>query len=133
MINMMYFYKCDVCDQIVAASEELNNPLSCCNRTMELLVPGSSDGAVEKHVPVYSLDGHKLTVSVGVDPHPMMEEHYIEWICVVTCCRVLWMPLEPGMPPVAYFRIGKREKVKAIYAYCNIHELWVNMIEEEEM
>lgn len=126
----MYFYKCEVCGQIVASTEDLVNPLSCCGEPMHILIPGTSDGAAEKHVPIYSIDGHNLIVTVGADPHPMTEEHYIEWICLVTCQGVQWHPLKPGVPPVACFRIKRDEQVMAIYEYCNIHGLWAYINEQ---
>lgn len=127
---IMYFYKCDICGQIVASTEELINPLSCCNHEMRLLTPAESDGALEKHVPVYSIEGETLTVSIGSEPHPMVPEHYIEWVCLVTCCGVQWQPLEPGIAPVATFKVKPGEQVVAIYEYCNIHGLYIYSSED---
>ena len=52
----------------------------CCGQKMTELVPGTSDGAHEKHVPVVAIDGDKVTVEVGSVEHPMVEAHYIQWI-----------------------------------------------------
>ena len=46
---------------------------------MPELKAGVTDAAVEKHVPVYTLDGNLVHV-VGEIKHPMLEEHFIEWI-----------------------------------------------------
>ena len=130
MNDKMYFYKCETCEQIVASNEDLANPLSCCDKPMNLLIPCISDGAVEKHVPVFSVDGQNITVTVGSEPHPMTEEHYIEWICLVTDQGVQWQPLSPNEAPSACFRLRKDEKIRNIYEYCNIHGLWVYSNEE---
>ena len=42
---------------------------------------GRSSG---KHVPSYVVDGNKVKVTVGSVEHPMVENHYIEWIAVET-------------------------------------------------
>lgn len=121
----MYFYRCEECGRMVASKEELEQPLSCCNKEMTLLIPQSDETASEKHVPMYTVEGHTLLVTVGSVPHPMTKEHHIEWICLVTSCSVQWQPLSEGSAPVASFRIRKGEKIKAIYEYCNIHGLWL--------
>ena len=40
--------------------------------------------AVEKHVPVYTVEGSHVHVVVGETKHPMLEEHFIEWITLNT-------------------------------------------------
>lgn len=118
------FYKCDICGQIMASIGEASNTLTCCSQKMHEIIPCSTDGAHEKHVPVYEIHGHKVTVQIGEIEHPMLEEHYIEWICLVTCCGIQWRPLKPGDEPKACFRIKSSEKVIAVYEYCSIHGLW---------
>jgi superoxide reductase len=57
--------------------------LTCCGHPMELLKPGSTDGAQEKHVPVIidkvkdcNIAGACLyDVQVGSIEHPMLPEH----------------------------------------------------------
>ena len=44
----------------------------------------TTDAAVEKHVPVIQIDGSKVTVTVGSAEHPMIPEHYIQWIALAT-------------------------------------------------
>ena len=43
-----------------------------------------TDAAVEKHVPVYTVDKQYVHVVVGETKHPMLEEHFIEWITLNT-------------------------------------------------
>ena len=74
------FYRCNHCGNIVAVVRDGGVTPSCCGEPMELLVAGSTDAATEKHVPVVAQDGNHIVVSVGEVAHPMLEEHYIEWI-----------------------------------------------------
>ena len=76
----MKFYKCDVCGKIVAMVKATDVDTVCCSQAMRELVPGTTDGAVEKHVPVYTVTGNTVTVKVGSTAHPMTEAHQIEWI-----------------------------------------------------
>lgn len=118
------FYRCETCGQIMATVGEVTNPLSCCGQEMKHLQADVIDADKEKHVPVYHVSGHKVMVDIGKFPHPMIEDHYIEWICLVTCCGIQWKPLEPGDAPTVTFRIQKDEVVQNVYAYCNVHGLW---------
>ena len=76
----MKFYKCAHCGQIVAIVKKTGVPIMCCGEAMQEIVPGTTDAAVEKHVPVYKVEGNKVTVTVGSVEHPMLEEHFIEWM-----------------------------------------------------
>ena len=51
---------------------------------MQELVPGTVDAAKEKHIPEVVVDGQKVTVTVGSVEHPMVPEHYIEWVSIQT-------------------------------------------------
>ena len=75
----MKFYQCEHCGQIVAIVKETGVPIMCCGQAMKEIVPGTSDGAVEKHVPVIEVNGNKVTVKIGEVDHPMLPEHFIEW------------------------------------------------------
>ena len=88
------------------------------------LVPGTTDAAVEKHVPVVNVEGNKVTVSVGSVAHPMLPEHYIEWIALKTKFGNQRKVLAPGEEPKACFAICEGDEVEAVYAYCNLHSLW---------
>ena len=80
----MKFYRCEVCGQIVAIVKKTGSPVVCCGKPMKELIPGTTDASVEKHVPVFEVKDGFLHVSVGSVPHPMAEEHYIEWVSVQT-------------------------------------------------
>ena len=55
-----------------------------CGEPMHELKAGVTDAAVEKHVPVYTVEGSHVHVVVGETKHPMLEEHFIEWITLNT-------------------------------------------------
>ena len=83
-----------------------------------------ADAAVEKHVPVYTMDGDVLHVVVGEVNHPMAEEHFIEWVAIQTNQGTQRKYLHPGQEPCIDFKLCADEQVEAIYAYCNLHGLW---------
>ena len=120
----MKFYRCEVCGQIVAIVKKTGSPVVCCGKPMKELIPGTTDASVEKHVPVFEVKDGFLHVSVGSVPHPMAEEHYIEWVSVQTKFGNQRKALKPGQPPKACFAICEGDEVEAVYAYCNLHSLW---------
>lgn len=121
----MRFYRCEHCKNIVEMIQDSGvNPV-CCGDPMTELVPNTTDGAFDKHVPVLTVDGANVTVTVGSIEHPMMDAHYIQWILIETCCGVYRANLKPGEAPVAHFTLREHEEVKAVYEYCNLHGLWM--------
>ena len=120
----MKFYKCDVCGKIVAMVKETAVDTICCGKPMRELIPGTTDGAVEKHVPVYKVDGNTVTVTVGSAEHPMEEKHHIEWIAIETENGNQRKELKPGDRPCAEFALVPYDKIKSVYEYCNLHGLW---------
>ena len=120
----MKFYLCEHCGNIIAYVNNSGVPVMCCGQKMTEIIPGSVEAAVEKHVPVISVDGNKVTVTVSTVEHPMVPEHFIEWIALETKEGHQRKVLAPGQKPVATFAITDTDEVIAAYAYCNIHGLW---------
>lgn len=118
------FYYCKHCGKVIAIVKNTPVPTICCGEAMVELVPGVTDAATEKHVPVIQIDGSVVTVSVGQVAHPMQEEHYIEWILLQTDKGIQKKWLKPGDDPKAVFALSEGEKVIAAYEYCNLHKLW---------
>ncbi len=118
------FYRCKHCGQIIAIVKKTGVPVVCCGEPMEELIPGTSDGAYEKHVPVCAVEGNKVAVAVGSVAHPMLEAHYIEWIALETKQGVQLKYLKPGEEPKAFFALAEGDAVVAVYEYCNLHGLW---------
>ena len=69
------FYKCEHCGNIVEIINDAGVPILCCGQKMKELMAGESDGAAEKHVPEYKVDGRVVNVNVGSIDHPMVAEH----------------------------------------------------------
>lgn len=118
------FYYCKNCGKIIAIVKDTKLPTICCGEAMQELVPGVTDAAAEKHVPVISVEGNVVTVSVGEVSHPMLEEHYIEWVLLQTNKGIQKKWLKPGEEPKARFILDEGEKAVAAYEYCNLHKLW---------
>ena len=120
----MKFYRCETCGQIIAIVKKTPVPVMCCGKPMKEIVPGTSDGAVEKHVPVVEVIGDVVKVKVGAVAHPMLPEHYIEWVSLKTKFGNQRKALEPGQAPEVCFRLCEGDEVEAVYAYCNLHSLF---------
>lgn len=122
----MKFYSCRHCGNIVAYVKDSGVRIVCCGEEMKELVPNTTDAAAEKHVPVIQKMGQKVTVKVGPVAHPMSQEHYIQWIALTTRQGNQRKELEPGQEPQAEFMICEDDEVVAVYAYCNLHGLWMS-------
>lgn len=118
------FFICRHCGNIVAMVKESGRPIVCCGENMKELVAGSVDANEEMHVPSYEVKENKVYVKIGEKPHPMTEDHYIQWISIQTCMGNQRKELSPTDKPEAVFALLDREEVQAVYAYCNIHGLW---------
>lgn len=118
------FYKCDHCGNVLGVLIDGGVTPICCGEPMRVLEPNTSDGAGEKHVPVIERNGKEVTVKIGEVEHPMVDEHYIVWVCIVQDDKTQKVLLHPGEKPEAKFTVDKDSPVTA-YEYCNIHGLWM--------
>lgn len=117
------FFVCKHCGNIVTFIHESGAPLSCCGDKMTEIVANTQDAAVEKHVPEVTVDGDNVSVVIGSVEHPMVPEHYIQWIFVETDQGMQMKYLSPEDKPKAEFKLVN-EKLIAVYEYCNLHGLW---------
>ena len=69
---LIKYYVCETCENIVGMIKESDVPMMCWGQKMKELLPRTSDGAAEKHVPVYTVYGNKLKVTVGSVEQPMV-------------------------------------------------------------
>ncbi len=121
----MNFYKCGECLSIVM---ELVEGEQAEAKTFQELHANATDASGEKHVPVVTQDGDKITVKVGDIEHPMLEEHYIMWIFLETEHGGHLKKLSPGEKPEAEFILNSGDQAVAAYEYCNLHGLWVKKL-----
>ncbi len=117
------FYICKHCGNLVTFINASGAQLTCCGEKMSEISPNTVDAAVEKHVPVVIVDGNTVTVEVGSVEHPMVPEHFIQWIYIETDKGFQIKYLEPSEKPKAVFTLNG-EKLIAAYEYCNLHGLW---------
>ena len=115
------FYRCKKCGSVVAKLNAKGCSPSCCGEPMAELKGNVTDGAKEKHVPDVKVDGAKIFAQVGSVAHPMLDEHYIEWIALAAEDRIEVHYLKPGDKPATFFG-GVEHGV--VYASCNLHGLW---------
>ena len=121
----MKFYRCAKCGKIVCPVAETAAELVCCGETMQELIPEATDGDREKHVPVCSVEKGVIWVRVGTREHPMTEAHHIDWIAVETKAGCQLKYLKPCCYPEAQFSLLPNDEPLRIYAYCNLHALWL--------
>ena len=123
MSKEVKFYICKHCGNIVGLIHDSGVPLVCCGEKMSELVPNTTEGATEKHLPVVEMDGNVVKVSVGSVEHPSTEEHYIAWVYLQTAHGGQRKAIQPGEKPEVSFALQDDELI-AVYAYCNLHGLW---------
>ena len=126
MKDKIKFYKCPICGNIIEVINGDVSRVKCCGSELVELTANTIDAALEKHVPVYEVEGNEMTVKVGEVIHPMEEKHYITFIVLVTNDKVIRIDLKPGDEPVVKLPYIKDS---IIYEYCNLHGLWKTNVE----
>ena len=122
MTKKREIYHCPICGNMVEMVIEGAGTLVCCGKPMNRLDGNTVDAAVEKHVPVIEKIAGGYRVSVGITPHPMEPEHFIQWIELHTAKTVMHRILHPGERPEAIFMTD--EEATGAREYCNLHGLW---------
>lgn len=117
-------YYCPYCGKIIAVVKKTNVPTVCCGEPMQLIVPGTVDASIEKHVPVIRQMGQDVIITVGSEEHPSTEAHHIQWIVLLTSKGLHARSIRPGEKPRAVFHLNENENVHAAMEYCNLHKLW---------
>jgi len=121
-MDRMNVYRCELCGNIVEVLHVGGGTLACCGQPMKHVAENTTDAATEKHVPVVEKSGGTVKVTVGSVAHPMVDDHFIQWIEVEAGGAVLRRYLSAGDAPEASFEIAA-DAVTA-RAYCNLHGLW---------
>ena len=121
------FYICRHCGNLVGMINDAGVPIVCCGEKMEALTSNTMEASGEKHLPVVHVEDGAINVNVGAVDHPMVDEHYIEWIYVQTENGGQRKALKPGDEPNVSFCLGS-DKAVAVYAYCNLHGLWMTEV-----
>jgi len=125
MTTKLEIYKCELCGNVVEVLDPAGGELVCCGQAMTLCGAKTEDTGMEKHRPIVETTGDAVRVKVGSVPHPMEDDHYIQWIEAVCCdgeFRQVY-ELKPGSPAAAkFFLCGCGHLV--VRAFCNVHGLW---------
>ncbi len=124
---MAKFKRCDVCGNLVGVIQESGVPMMCCGKPMTELVPNTVDASGEKHLPAVHVEDGSIFVRIGSVEHPMVPEHFIEWVYLKTDKGGRRVNLQPGEKPEVTFCLCD-EKAEAVYAYCNLHGLWMTAL-----
>ena len=125
---MKKFYICNHCGNIVEKIHDAKVPVVCCGEKMQELVPNTVEASNEKHLPVVKVEGNQVQVNVGAINHPMAEEHFIQWVYVETNLGGQRKEMKPGDAPVVRFALSEGEQALNVYAYCNLHGLWMTEV-----
>lgn len=125
----MNFYLCEICGNIVEKVVDHKVPVMCCGKPMKLLEPNTVDAATEKHVPAVTVENGVVNVVVGEVEHPMLPEHFINFIVVKAGDQVYRQDLKAGDKPAASFNLNGYTGVVEVYEYCNLHGLWKTEVE----
>ena len=126
----LIFYRCGICGNLMCAVYSSGVTPRCCGQEMECVRPNTVDVGAEKHMPVIRTADNAVHISVGSMPHPMTEEHFIEWIILQTNRGTYARRLMPDRSPKVCFRIQADEYPLRAYAWCNLHGLWMQNISE---
>ncbi len=126
MNRVKKIYQCQTCKQVVEKVYETLVPLMCCTVNMKEQIAQTKDSSVEKHVPfVESVEKGKILVRIGENQeHPMTDEHYIQFIEVITKSGiVLRYDLEFFDKPEVEFDVDIND-ILQVREFCNVHGLW---------
>lgn len=143
------FFICTVCDNLIIQEKDSKSQFSfcCCGKKMKELIPQTSGEKSEDHLPILKFTGgisasHAAIVEIGNKPHPMTEDHHIEWVYLRTAqggqlkylklnrfSQVTFALAEEDAyaycsRPVCKDCVFHCKKGFAAYAFCNKDGLW---------
>ena len=118
-------YKCEECGNVVMILNFGGGALVCCGQDMVHMAEKTADSTTEKHVPIIEKVEGGFNVTVGSTLHPMLENHWIQWIELIVDGKRMMKELQPGDEPKVQFcySCDDPETVSA-REYCNLHGLW---------
>lgn len=117
------FFICKHCGNLIGMIDDAGVPMVCCGENMVELTANTVEASQEKHIPVVEISDDTIRVNVGSVAHPMLDEHYIQWIYVLSEHGGQRKCLKPGAAASAMFKFID-DKPLSVFAYCNIHGLW---------
>ena len=124
---MAKFYVCRHSGKRIGGMHDAGVPSIGWGEKREELVPNTVEASGEKHVPQVTVADGIVKVDVGSVAHPMTPEHSIQWVYVKTEKGGQRKNLQPGEAPTVSFSLAD-DKPVAVYAYCNLHGLWMTEV-----
>ncbi len=120
MMSNLLLKRCPKCNALVRVMSDCQCQcgFECCGEKMVDVLENATDAAFEKHIPNFEREDGKLVVTVN---HVMEDEHYIEWIMLMSDDREETVHLAPQREAKVTF---KDVEHGTLYAYCNKHGLW---------
>lgn len=125
MTEKLQLYKCNICGNLVQVILPGIGELVCCGQPMELLIPqkeNENHELAEKHTPV--IEEHDNGRFVTLKSHPMLPEHYIQFIEVYPKDKSALHLKYLNPKEIAEFDITSIEGDLEALEMCNIHGLW---------
>lgn len=127
----MRLYKCNDTGLMFEDINNSDNGLELSFCAIKGFIPKEKEeGLTEKHIPVYKRQGNDLIVTIGSTPHPMTQEHRIEYVELET--NKGFYRKSPNKDPMVTFKLEDDEEVLNVYSFCNLHGLWINRGKEEK-
>lgn len=127
MAKNLRTYKCNICGNVITMNrDDGGGQLTCCETKMNLLTINHDKNATgEKHIPILEkIDEYNYTIKIK---HPMMKEHYIEYIEVLTGNneRLTFFLNPKDKPEIVFY---SKNKIISVRSYCNLHGIWENIL-----
>ncbi len=128
MTERLELYKCQICGNLVEVVLNGYGQLVCCGQNMIHLEEQTNADELlnEKHVPIIERTEEGVSVFVGSVPHPMVPEHYIQFIEAISPDKryVKRKYLYPNEEPLLVVKCGCEEVIAR--EYCNVHGAWTS-------
>ena len=79
-------------------------------------------GDSKKHTPIIRYYNNVITIVLSEVPHPMEENHYIDFVILETKKGYQIKYLNKTEPEASF--VIYDDTLVAVYGYCNLHGLW---------
>ncbi|MCL2521883.1 MAG: desulfoferrodoxin [Erysipelotrichales bacterium] len=116
------FFKCNICGNFTGLIYNSGPNMVCCGKPMEEQI-ANNIGEAKLHLPVITRSGDKITIKIGDEAHPMVEDHHLKFIYLETANGGQRKCLEIGSESMAEFMLVD-DRPLVCYTYCNLHGLW---------
>ena len=96
-MKKLLIFKCKLCGNVAIKIVDKNVPLYCCGQEMEVLNINTTDGVVEKHMPVVEVSGDKIE-AIHMIPgwtHNIINLSETENLVTVMTCNEIFNPERP--------------------------------------